>query len=195
MNQTIRKSVSSGAMTDSQSMQRPLDALVDDVALPGHRQMVRHWFDLYAAAGNRIPRYRALDPVRFPLALPDVWIVEWRDDGRLYFQLLGENLVEWYGYSPKGKAMEEVYPPAMVPLINALSFEVLGQPAVCYQRAHSLTSHWSVPIPMERVAFPMTDETGRLRWVAGITTLFDSHGHGSGPVSSRIAEEFWYPLP
>ncbi len=108
MNQAARKSVSSGAMPISQSTQRPLDALLGDVALPGHRQMVQHWFDLHAAAGHRIPRYRALDPLNFPLALPDIWIVEARDDGHLYFQLLGENLVEWYGYSPKGKSMEEV---------------------------------------------------------------------------------------
>lgn len=194
MNQVAYQSVSSSTMAASQSMQRPLDALLDDIALPGHRQMVQHWLDLYAAAGHRIPRYRALDPLRFPLALPDIWIVEWRDDGRLYFQLLGENLVSWYGYSPKGKSMEEVYPPEMVPLINALSHGVLGRPAINYQKAHSLTPHWSVAIPMERIAVPLADEQGRLRWVAGITTFLESHGHGSGPVSSRVAQEFWYPL-
>jgi len=178
-----------------QPEQRPFGALFDDVTLPGHRQMVQHWFDLYTAAGNRIPRYRDLDPLHFPLALPDIWIVEWRDDGRLYFQLLGENLVEWYGYSPKGKAMEEIYPPAMVPLINALSHGVLGRPAINFQKAHSLTPHWSVAIPMERLAVPLADERGRLRWVAGITIFLDGHGRGSGPVSSRVAEECWYALP
>jgi hypothetical protein len=195
MNQVLRQSVSSGAMTVSRSTPRPFDALLGDLALPSHRQMVRHWLDLYAAAGSRIPRYRALDPLQFPAALPDIWIVEWRDDGRLYFQLLGENLVDWYGYSPKGRSMEEVYPPAMVPLINALSHGVLGGPAINYQKADSLTPHWSVAIPMERVAMPLTDDHGRLRWVAGITTLLDSHGHGSGPVSSRVAQEYWYPVP
>ena len=195
MNQSLHKSAASGAMTISESTQRPFDALLKDIALPAHRLMVRHWLDLYAAAGRRIPCIRALDPLQFPAALPDIWIVEWRDDGRLYFHLVGESLVEWYGYSPKGRSMEEVYPPAMVPLINALSHEVLGRPAICYQKAVSLTPHWSVPIPMERVALPMTDEQGRLRWVAGITTLLDSHGHGSGPVSSRVAQQCWYPVP
>lgn len=194
MNQSLRKSVSSGAMTISQSTQRPLDALLGDIALPSHRLMVQHWFDLYAAAGKRIPRWRALDPLQFPAALPDIWIVEWRDDGRLYFQLVGQNLVDWYGYSPKGKSMEEVYPANMVPLINALSHNILGKPAIYYQKAFSLTPHWSVAIPMERLALPLTDEQGRLRWVAGITTFLDDHGRGSGPVSSRVAEEFWYPL-
>jgi len=194
MNQSVRKSVSSGTMTISQSTQRSLDSLLGDIALPSHRLMVQHWFDLYATAGNRIPRYRALDPLQFPAALPDIWIVEWRDDGRLYFQLVGENLVDWYGYSPKGKSMEEVYPPAMVPLINALSHNILGKPAIYYQKAYSLTPHWSVAIPMERLAMPLTDEQGRLRWVAGITTFLDRNGRGSGPVSSRVAEEFWYPL-
>lgn len=195
MNQSLFTGAASGAMTISQSTQRPFDALLRDIALPAHRLMVRHWLDLYAEAGQRIPCIRALDPLQFPAALPDIWIVEWREDGRLYFHLVGQNLVDWYGYSPKGKAMEEVYPPAMVPLINALSHEVLGQPAICYQNAYSLTPHWSVPIPMERVALPMTDEQGRLRWVAGITTLLDSHGHGSGPVSSRVAQQNWYPVP
>ncbi|PJI43798.1 PAS domain-containing protein [Ferrovibrio sp.] len=195
MNQPARKSVSSDAMTISQSTQRPLDTLLDDVTLPSHRLMVQHWLDLHAAAGHRIPRYRALDPLQFPAALPDIWIVEWRDDGRLYFHLVGQNLVDWYGSSPKGKAMEEVYPPNMVPLINALSHNILGKPAIYYQKAFSLTPHWSVAIPMERVAMPMTDEAGRLRWVAGITTFLDGNGRGSGPVASRVAEEFWYPVP
>lgn len=182
-------------MTMSQSTQRPFDALLGDIALPSHRLMAQHWLDLYAAAGHRIPSIRALDPLQIPSALADIWIVEWRDDGRLYFHLVGQNLVDWYGSSPKGKSMEEVYPPAMVPLINALSHEVLGGPAICYQTAFSLTPNWSVPIPMERVGLPMTDEQGRLRWVAGITTLLDRHGHGSGPVSSRVAQQFWYPVP
>ena len=194
MNQSLRKSVSSSAMTISQSTQRPLDTLLGDIALPSHRLMVQHWFDLYTAAGKRIPRWRALDPLQFPAALPDIWIVEWRDDGRLYFQLVGQNLVDWYGFSPKGKSMEEVYPANMVPLINALSHNILGKPAIYYQKAFSLTPHWSVAIPMERLALPLTDEQGRLRWVAGITTFLDDHGRGSGPVSSRVAEEFWYPL-
>jgi len=194
MNRPVRNNVSSGAVTISQSTQRPFDALRDDVALPSHRLMVQHWLDLHAAAGNRIPCYRALDPLRFPSALADIWIVEWRDDGRLYFQIVGQNLVDWYGYSPKGKSMEEVYPPAMVPLINALSHGILGKPAIYYQKAFSLTPNWSVAIPMERIGLPMTDEQGRLRWVAGITTFLDGNGRGSGPVSSRVAEEFWYPL-
>ena len=41
MNQSARKGVSSDAMTISQSTQRPLDTLLDDVALPGHRLMVQ----------------------------------------------------------------------------------------------------------------------------------------------------------
>lgn len=194
MNQAARKSVSSGVMPISQSTQRPLNALLGDIALPSHRLMVQHWFDLYAAAGNRVPCYRALDPLQFPSALSDIWIVQRRDDERLYFHLVGQSLVDWYGYSPKGKSMEEVYPPAMVPLINALSHNILGKPAIYYQKAYSLTPHWSVAIPMERTALPLTDEQGRLRWVAGVTTFLDSHGRGSGPVSSRVAEEFWYPL-
>lgn len=195
MNQTVRKGVSSDAMPISQSTERPFDALLGDIALPSHRLMVQHWLDLYAAAGNRVPCFRALDPLRFPSALSDIWIVERRDDDRLYFHLVGQNLVDWYGSSPKGKSMEEVYPPAMVPMINALSHGVMGRPAINYQKAFSLTPHWSVAIPMERIAMPLTDEQGRLRWAAGITTFLDSHGHGSGPVSSRVAEECWYPLP
>lgn len=195
MNQTVHKSASSGAVAVSHSTERPFDALLDDIALPSHRLIAQHWLDLYAAAGNRVPCIRALDPLQIPAALSDIWIVEWRDDGRLYFHLVGQNLVDWYGYSPKGKSMEEVYPPAMVPLINALSHEVLGRPALCYQSAYSLTPNWSVPIPMERLAMPMTDEQGRLRWAAGITTLFDRHGHGSGPVSSRVAQQSWYRVP
>lgn len=195
MNQTVARSVLSRTMTISQSTERPLDSLLDDVALPSHRLMVQHWFDLYAAAGNRIPAFRALDPLRFPSALSDIWIVEWRDDGHLYFNLVGQNLVDWYGYSPKGKSMEEVYPPVMVPLINALSHNILGKPAIYYQKAFSLTPNWSVEIPMERIGLPLTDEQGRLRFVAGITTLLDRHGHGSGPVTSHVAQEWWYPVP
>lgn len=194
MNHSRARSVSPPLMTTLKSTQRPFDALPDDIALPSHRLMVRHWLDLFAAGGNRIPCFRALDPLQFFAALSDIWIVQLRDDGHLYFHLVGQSLVDWYGYSPKGKSMEEVYPPAMVPLINALSEGILGKPGIYYQKAFSVTPHWSVAIPMERIGMPLTDEQGRLRFVAGVTTFLDRNGGGSGAVTSHVAQEWWYQI-
>jgi len=174
--------------------QRPLSTLPDDVALPSHRLMVRHWLDLYAAAGNRVPFWRQLDPLQFPSALSDIWIVQMRDDGRLYFHLTGQSLVDWFGSNPKGKSMEEMYPPAVVPQLYAFANGVLDGPAACYQKSFSLTPNWSIPIPMERVALPMVDEQGRVRHAVGITTFLDRNGAGAGTVATHIAQECWYPI-
>lgn len=173
---------------------RSLDTLLQDQTLTTHRVVTAHWLDLYAAAGNRVPRLRDLDAIRFAAALPDVWIVDAETDGRYRFHLAGQSLIDWYGSSPKGLYMEQIYPPAVLAFITVTAESIIGKPAVCFQKATSLTRNWNLPIPMERLGFPMVDDAGRVRHIFGITTFFSREGHGQGPEPSKAEVEIWYPV-
>lgn len=173
---------------------RPLESLLADLTLPAHRQLAQHWLDLYAAAGNRVPALRDVDPLRFSSALADAWIVDAAEDGRFRFHLAGESLVSWYGSSPKGLYLEEVYPAEVLPFVIRTANGIVQTPAVCYQKASSLTRNWSLPIPMERVGLPLSNAQGRIGHFFGATTFLSREGHGSGPQTVQAQTEYWYPL-
>lgn len=175
-------------------MDRAVPHLLDDLSQPTHRQVAAHWLTLYAAAGNRVPRLRELDPLAFAPALCEAWIVDVEDDGRFRFHLAGESLVDWYGRSPKGLYLEEVYPPDVLEFVIRTATGIVTRPAVCFQKAASLTRNWSLPIPMERIGLPLTDDSGRIRHLFGVTTFLNQDGHGSGPQSVNPELERWYPV-
>lgn len=175
-------------------MDRPLSSLVDSLTLPGHRAIAGHWLALYRAGGNRVPPLSSLDPLQFPAALPDIWIVNLGEDGRFRFHLLGENMIAWQGGNPKGLSFEDIYPAEMVPVVTAMARRMLEQPAITYQQVMSMTRHWSLPIPIERIGLPMADAAGRNRHLVGVTVFRSRLGHGSGVQSSEIRRDDWYPV-
>lgn len=175
-------------------MDRPLSSLVDSLTLPGHRAIAGHWLTLYRAAQNRVPPLSSLDPLQFPAALPDIWVVNLGEDGRFRFHLLGENMIAWQGGNPKGLSFEDIYPPEMLPVVTAMARRVLEQPAISYQQIMSMTRNWSLPIPIERIGLPMADAEGRHRHLIGVTVFRSRQGHGSGVQSSEIRRDDWFPV-
>lgn len=175
-------------------MDRPLSELLARLTLPGHRAATQHWLDLYSAAGHRVPALRDLDPLRFPAALPDIWIVNREPDDRFRFHLLGQNMIDWHGSNPKGLSLEDIYPPAMLPVVTALVRRVTEQSAISFQQAQSLTRNRSLPVPIERIALPLADAQGRVRHLFGVTVFMTREGHGSGPLRTELQVDDWYPV-
>ncbi len=172
----------------------PLSDLLATLTLPGHRAVTQHWLDLYRTSGNRVPALRDLDPLRFPAALPDVWIVDHGDDDRFRFHLLGQNMIDWRGSNAKGLSFEEIYPPDMLDLVNGMARRVIGQPAISHQQMQSQIRDWSLPIPVERISLPLADATGRVRHLFGATIIQSRPVHGGGPERIAIHRDHWYPV-
>ncbi len=175
-------------------MERPLATLLESLTLPGHRAATQHWLDLYRAAGNQVPALSSLDPLRFPAALPDTWIVDRDEDGGFRYHLLGENMIAWQGSNPKGQTFEEVYTPSVLPIVTAMVRQVVERPAICHQHTLSTTRNRLSPVPSERIALPLAGSDGRIRHLFGVTVYKTRDGHGDGMIRTDIQSEHWYPV-
>lgn len=173
---------------------RPLARLLESLTLPGHRAVAGHWIALYHAAGHRVPALSSLDPLQFPAALADSWIVDLAEDGCFRFHLLGQNMIRWRGASAKGMSFEEIYPAEVLPIVNDMARRVIGQPAISYQEIQSQIRDWSLPIPVERIALPMADGQGRVRHLFGATVIRSRPGQGGSTERVEIRREAWFPV-
>jgi len=171
-------------------MDRPLDSLLTDLDLPGHRAVAEHWL-LYRAGGNTIPSLAQLDPLHFHRALPDAWIVDAAEDGRFRFRLMGETLVAWYGRNPKGLYYQNLFPASVVPLLETQSRRVLEQPCAGFQRVHTnVPAGAQMPRAFERLTFPLREKDGdRILHILGNSIFNRAAGE---PAPER---EYWYPIP
>ncbi len=180
---------------------RPLDTLLSDLRLPGHRALAAHWLALHDAAGRRIPALSSIDPLQFAPALKDAWIVDAEEDGRFRMRLGGETLTDWYGFSTRGRLYEEMFGPAALPLVTEQTRRVLQTPCIGYHRVHPEIAErdHTVPAAFERLALPLTDAEGRIRHMIGATRFIGrtDPDAAAGAAGSSDAEEvaFWYPLP
>jgi hypothetical protein len=173
---------------------RPLASLIDALTLPGHRAIARHWLALYRDAGNQVPALSRLDPLQFAAALADSWIVNFCEDGRFRFHLLGQNMIRWRGANAKGMSFEEIYPVEVLPIVNGMARRVIEQPAISYQQMQSQIRDWSLPIPVERIALPMADSSGRIRHMFGATVIRARPGQDGGGERIELQRDDWYPV-
>lgn len=171
-------------------MERPLGCLIEDLRLPGHKQLAAHWLDLYDRA-RALPRLSEIDALKFSKALADTWIadLETAEDGgqRFRFRLMGEKLVQWYGRNPKGLLYEDVFAPELLPRMNEESRQLLAGPNAAYHHTHSTIPHWTVPALFERLAFPLADASGKPAHLLGATVF---NGESSAPDIG-----YWYRVP
>lgn len=170
-------------------MDRPLDTLLDDLDLPGHRAVAEHWLGLYGAAGT-IPSLAEIDPLHFHRALPDAWIVDRTEDDRFQFRLMGETLQAWYGRNTKGLFYQDLFPPAVVPLLEKQSRQVLERPQAGFQRVHTnVPAGTHMPRSFERLTFPLRDKAGgKIAHILG-NSIFNREAGEPAP-----EREYWYPI-
>ena len=175
-------------------MIRTLDTLPADLRATNHRSVAEHWLDLYRRHDD-IPPLSALDPLHFPRALVDAWIVDAEDDGRFRILVAGETLVRWYGRNPKGLYFEDIFSPAMLPVVIRQSRQVVQTPCILYHQMQTTIPDWSVPAAFDRVAFPLRDAVGHIRHILGATVFANDPSLGRGGESTRIGVEYQYEIP
>ncbi|WP_185973722.1 PAS domain-containing protein [Ferrovibrio terrae] len=171
-------------------MDRPLDSLLADLDLPGHRAVAEHWLALYREAGT-VPSLARIDPLHFHRALPDAWIVDLTDDGRFQFRLMGETLVQWYGRTAKGLYYQDLFPADVVPVLEQQSRLVLERPQAGFQRVHTnVPAGTHMPRAFERLTFPLRDKAGdKITHILG-NSIFNRAAGDPAP-----EHEYWYPIP
>jgi hypothetical protein len=175
-------------------MNRAIDRLADDLRLPALRPLVRHWLALFRARGS-IPVLSDLDPLQFAASMRHAWIIDADADGGFRFRLSGEALIEWYGFSLKGKRYEDVFPPITLPSVIESTRRVLREPAAVYQAMTARMPDWSEPAALERIGLPLCAADGQIVHMLGATVFEQRVYNGKGSIDTAINTEYWYGLP
>ena len=102
-------------------------------------------------------------------------------------------MIARHGGNPRGQSFEEIYTPALLPVVSALARRVIEQPAIAYQQAMSVIRNRLQPVPIERIALPLTDAQGRIRHLFGVT-IFRSDDSGAGSISTNVLRDDWFPV-
>jgi len=68
------------------------------------------WFE-WRGNRERAPKKSSIDPVAIARAgiMPDVWLIERRENGQFRFSLTGENWINAFERGLRGKTVEETY--------------------------------------------------------------------------------------
>ncbi|NNG04180.1 MAG: PAS domain-containing protein [Inquilinus sp.] len=78
------------------------DNLPDDIADPGLRALFAYWRE--RCRGDAIPARRDIDPTDFPRLLPNLFLIDVRQEPfALTYRLVGTNLVAHFGFDATGK--------------------------------------------------------------------------------------------
>lgn len=183
-------------MSDHPSSCKPaIDRMVEDLRLKPLRPLVQHWLALYRSQGA-VPALRDLDAVQFAPSMRYAWVIDVEPDGGFRFRLSGESLIEWYGFSLKGKRYEDVFPAVTLPGVSAGTHRVLTAPAGVYQSMTARMPDWTEPARYERIGLPLRDGSGRIAHMLGATLFEKPPAHnGKGSIDTALDTEYWYDIP
>jgi hypothetical protein len=172
-----------------------VERMIDVLRQPPLRPLVQHWLALYRAQGM-VPALRDLDPLHFGPSMRYAWIITAEADGGFRFHLSGEALIEWYGFSLKGKRYEQVFPAVTLPGVTEGTQRVLSEPAAVHQTMTARMPDWTEPAPYERIGLPLRgNDDGRIVHMLG-GTLFETRIHnGKGNLDTAMGTEQWYAMP
>ncbi len=169
--------------------------MVEDLRLKPLRPLVQHWLALYRSQGV-VPALRDLDAVQFAPSMRYAWVIDVEPDGGFRFRLSGESLIEWYGFSLKGKRYEDVFPAVTLPGVSAGTHRVLNTPAGVYQSMTARMPDWTEPARYERIGLPLRDGSGRVAHMLGATLFEKPPAHnGKGSIDTALDTEYWYDIP
>lgn len=132
--------------------------------------VLEFWMRQYEKAGA-IPTKSALDPVNFPKSLPYSWIYEYlEEEDSFHCRLSGSEIDEIWGKRLSGNNLREIFPDGVWQGTYQRMCHVIRTPAIMHARIYKSTRTPAV----ERLALPLADKDGKVRFVFGISFyMFD----------------------
>lgn len=128
--------------------------------------VLQHW--LAARKGRLVPRRTDIVPAAMSACLPYVWIYRWRAERQDFENVLaGEEINYVWGYSIRGKFMDELFGDD-APVLRRRWHDLLDRPAIAYGR---LTGEIALGQyrPAERLSLPLLDDADRPYGILGIS--------------------------
>lgn len=113
----IARSERNGRPTDASAIRRGGGATADvaigpvrfgpeKISSPILRGIYQYWLE--KAGAEAVPARADFEPLDLPRHLPHIFLVEIGEDGRFCYRVVGTRIVDWSGFDPTGKYLEDV---------------------------------------------------------------------------------------
>jgi hypothetical protein len=169
------------------------DVFLAAIRSPALRIVARHWNEIRPAGA--LPGWSSIDAVAMGPALRYIWA--WRFDlelGDFVGRLAGEDIVNAFGASPKGRAMRDFFTPEVYLAFHPLHVRVMTEPAML----HGTGAVYSVlgrRFVGERICLPLAED-GRTGDAVIGATVYDLLTEAAPAVADElaVARADFYPV-
>lgn len=134
------------------------------------QELYAYWNALRGA--RPAPRREEIDPVAIPSSLPEIFILELREAGRMVVRLAGTRLCELYGRELRGSTMADLWTAQSRREVDQVLRTVMSEAAVAVIAAAGQREGRDADL-FEIVIAPLADETGICRHAIGALTPSD----------------------
>ena len=140
------------------------------------RDLLNTWLRLFAPA-QRVPRIGEFQPSRIEEELPDLvfMTVEKAEPLQLIIDSDGTRMSVAYGYTGKGRHLDEYLGPRLAPLIMPIYRECLGRALPVYTVSHVDDACGRI-VAYERLLLPFSENGGVTHIIASLKTISDDGG-------------------
>jgi hypothetical protein len=161
------------------------------IVSPDLQTIAAHWDS--ARGGKRLPAWRDIDPVAIGRRLRYVWAWKYqREPENFVNRLAGEDIVNAFGKSPRGKMMTEFFAPDVCRTYFPWHVRVVREPAFMHG-AGKVYSTLDRYFSGERIMLPLSEDGVDGDGILGATVYFTSAG--AAAVAGLESEKVnFYPL-
>lgn len=146
------------------------------------RAVARWWIRAYREHG--IPSRHRVDPLALKSALPCLWLLEYEPQAdRFRYRLAGEAVNETFGFSLRGRYLEDIIEAHMLRTVRARLLHTLTTPGAVHaiNRVHARGGRFREG---ERLILPLAETGAQATHVLGATDYF-AVGRQDSPQPSR----------
>ena len=163
----------------------------DSIVSPDLQAIAAHWND--ARGTRRMPAWGEIDPVAIGRRLRHVWAWKYEPDiGQFVCRLAGEEIVNAFGKSPRGRAMTEFFAPEVYRDFLPWHERVMREPALLHG-AGKVYSRVDRNFTGERIMLPLAEDGTHGDGIFGATVYLPSDGVGAAPSYADEKLDF-FPL-
>lgn len=153
----------------------PDPAALQPIRAPDLRAFVEHWFAC-RRAGERVTRRSDLDIFHLPALIPRLFLYDYEAATRSFtLRVAGEEIRQLLPNSLPGTPLEQIMPPAILPVVLERYRRVCEEPAIMHGIGRVFVNLGGSGVG-ERIVLPLAGADGRVNQMIGATIYaFGNH--------------------
>lgn len=149
--------------------------------------LARWWIASYE--DGALPKRREIDVSAIRSTLPHIWLVAYfPDTDEFYYRLAGERVNDTFGFSLRGKRLDQVVGAHILETARAHYHHVLQTPGAVHARGR-VYSQSGRHCDGERLALPLADDNGTPKFIIGATEYGRQSLYGQRGVAAEDLHE------